>query len=180
MNNNELNPEVKPNPEVQPNEMQNMQPQQPVEGQNLQPELNQMNQQETKKQAFEKSQKMLKIDLLIIGIIYVIATIFTIITQISAIKILGDFEGIGYGKNGLIISAVIRGAQMIGMTVFVFIGYSLAKQGKKSAGVIGMVVGILMILTILSGDILDFVIGIALVINSNDYLKKIKENDIAI
>ena len=59
----------------------------------------------------------------------------------------------------------------IGFAVFLFIGYNLAKNGSKSAGTIGIIVGILMMLTIITGDIIDFLLGLFVVIHSYKYNK---------
>ena len=55
-----------------------------------------------------------------------------------------------------------------------FVGYYLANKGVKVAGTVGIVVGILMMLTILKADIVDFVLGLFVVIHSSKYNNSIK------
>lgn len=65
-------------------------------------------------------------------------------------------------------------------TIFLFIGWSMANDGKKSAGTIGIIVGILMILTILTGSVIDMLLGIFLLIRSIKYkifFKKYNKNN---
>ena len=59
----------------------------------------------------------------------------------------------------------------LGFAVFLFIGFILAKNGFKAAGIFGIVVGILMMLTIITGDIIDFLLGLFVVIHSYKYNK---------
>ena len=46
-----------------------------------------------------------------------------------------------------------------------------AKKGNKNAGIIGIIIGILMMLTILSADILDFLLGLFVLIHSIKYIE---------
>lgn len=55
-----------------------------------------------------------------------------------------------------------------------FVGYNYAKKGEKKAGTIGMVVSILMMLTIIGADILDFLLGLFVVLHSSKYNKLIQ------
>ena len=56
-------------------------------------------------------------------------------------------------------------------TIFLFLGYFLARSGSKAAGIVGMAVGILMTITILNGDLVDALLGIFIVFHSSKYLK---------
>ena len=58
--------------------------------------------------------------------------------------------------------------------ILLFLGFFLAKNGSKAAGTLGIIVGILMILTILTGDIIDFLLGIFVILHSSKYLKSFK------
>lgn len=95
---------------------------------------------------FEKAQKNLKNDMIVLFILELIILGFSI-----------------YSGNMNIFS--------IGFAIFLFIGYFLAKNGSKSAGTIGIIVGILMMLTIITGDIIDFLLGLFVVLHSSKYLK---------
>ena len=57
--------------------------------------------------------------------------------------------------------------------IALFVGYFSARQMKKSAGVIGIIVGILMMTAIITGDIIDFILGIFLLVHSFKYIKSI-------
>lgn len=59
--------------------------------------------------------------------------------------------------------------------VTLFIGYTYAKKGTKAAGTIGIVVGILMMLTILSMDIIDFLLGLFILLHSVKYNKLVEK-----
>ena len=65
---------------------------------------------------------------------------------------------------------MIRAGIQIGYTLLLFWGYAMAKQEKKSAGILGIVVGILMILTFFS-SIIDAILGLFLLIHSVRYNK---------
>ena len=54
--------------------------------------------------------------------------------------------------------------------VLLYYGRIESKKGTKRAGQIGLVTGCLMILTIIQFDIVDFMLGLFLVIHSNKYL----------
>ena len=58
--------------------------------------------------------------------------------------------------------------------IVLFIGYKKASNEEKTAGTIGMVVGILMMLTILMMDIPNFLLGLFVLIHSNKYNKLFK------
>lgn len=58
--------------------------------------------------------------------------------------------------------------------VLLYWGHLEAKKGNKSAGIVGVIFGILMILTILVGDLIDPLLGIFLVVHSSKYLKYFK------
>ncbi|MCI6931549.1 MAG: hypothetical protein MR765_00190 [Tenericutes bacterium] len=95
---------------------------------------------------FEKAQKNLKNDMIGLFFLELIILVFSI-----------------YTGNINIFS--------IGFAVFLFIGYNLAKNGSKSAGTIGIIVGILMMLTIITGDIIDFLLGLFVIMHSTKYNK---------
>ena len=96
----------------------------------------------------EKIIKNLKNDFLFLAIIQII---------ILAISLFVD-------NSILTISSIVYG-------ILLLVGYSSAKNIKKSAGSIGIFVGILMILTILTGNIIDLILGIFLVSHSVKYNK---------
>ncbi len=58
--------------------------------------------------------------------------------------------------------------------IFLFIGFILSKNGSKLAGMIGIIFGILMMLTILLGDMIDFLLGLLVVIHSIKYNKLVR------
>lgn len=58
--------------------------------------------------------------------------------------------------------------------ILLFVGYTFAKKGTKIAGTIGIIVGILMMLTILAGGEIDFLLGLFVVIHSSKYNKLIQ------
>ncbi len=94
---------------------------------------------------FEKAQKNLKNDMLVLLILHLIIFFFTLINK-------ADFFSLVYA-------------------VILFIGYNEAKKGNKNAGIIGIILGILMMLTILSADILDFLLGLFVLIHSVKYIE---------
>lgn len=59
--------------------------------------------------------------------------------------------------------------------VLLIIGYIYAKKGEKVAGTIGIIVGILMMLTILTVDVIDFVLGLFVLLHSLKFNKLIKK-----
>ena len=65
---------------------------------------------------------------------------------------------------------MIRFGIQIGYTLLLFWGYTIAKQEKKSAGILGIIIGILMILTVFS-SIIDALLGLFLLIHSIKYKK---------
>lgn len=95
---------------------------------------------------FEKAQKNLKNDMIVLFVLELIILGFSI-----------------YTENINIFS--------IGFAVFLFIWYILAKNGSKSAGIIGIIVGILMMLTIITDDIIDFLLGLFVIMHSAKYNK---------
>jgi len=99
---------------------------------------------------FSKAQKNLKNDMLFLGIIQVIIIVLSLIG--------GSFS----------ISNVLFAGALIA-------GYNSAIDGTKTAGTIGLIVGILMILTILLGDIIDCLLGIFLLSHSLKYNKLLKK-----
>ena len=103
--------------------------------------------------SFEKAQKNLKNDMLILFILELIILVLTILT------------------NAFNFFTII-------FAILLFVGYIYAKKGEKVAGTIGIIVGSLMMLTILTFDIVDFLLGLFVVIHSTKYIKlfKIKQN----
>lgn len=99
---------------------------------------------------FDKAQRNLKNDMIVLFVLELIILVFSICTG-----------------NINIFS--------IGFAVFLFIGYSLAKNCSKSAGTIGIIVGILMMLTIITGDIIDFLLGLFVVMHSSKYNKSFNQ-----
>ena len=91
---------------------------------------------------FEKAQKNLKNDMLVLFILDLIIFFFSLINKVN-------FFSLVYA-------------------VILFIGYNEAKKGNKNAGII---IGILMMLTILSADILDFLLGLFVLIHSVKYIE---------
>ena len=58
--------------------------------------------------------------------------------------------------------------------VVMLLGYNMAGQRKKEAGTIGIVIGILMVLTILKHDIVDCLLGVFLISHVFKYNKLFK------
>lgn len=98
---------------------------------------------------FEKAQKNLKNDMIVLFVLELIILGFSI-----------------YNGNINFFS--------IAFAVFLFLGYILSKNGSKSAGTIGIIFGILMMLTIIAGDIIDFLLGLFVVMHSSKYNKSFK------
>ena len=98
---------------------------------------------------FEKAQKNLKNDMLALFVLELIIFIFLII------------------NNSFNFLALI-------FAIMLFVGYLFAKKGQKTAGIIGIIVGILMMTTILSGDLIDFLLGLFVLIHSVKYNKLTK------
>lgn len=96
----------------------------------------------------EKSQKNLKNDMLFLFVIELILLVFN------------------FFKSG-VIAAIIN----LIFAALMYVGYVKAKEGQKVAGIIGMVTGILMMLTILNYDLLDFLLGLLVLIHSLKYNK---------
>lgn len=67
-------------------------------------------------------------------------------------------------------SVIIRAIMQIGYTLLLFLGYFLARGKKQSAGILGIVIGILMILTFFS-SIIDGILGIFLLTHAIKYNK---------
>lgn len=59
----------------------------------------------------------------------------------------------------------------IGFAVLLSVGYNLARKGSQSAGIIGIIVGVLMMITIVTGDIIDFLLGLFVLMHSLKYNK---------
>lgn len=98
---------------------------------------------------FEKAQKNLKNDMLVLFILELIILVFSLINR-------------SFNFFTLIFA------------VLLIIGYIYAKKGEKAAGTIGIIVGILMMLTILTVDIIDFVLGLFVLLHSLKFNKLIK------
>jgi len=98
-----------------------------------------------------KEQKNLKNDMLLLAIIYLVVTAFYLITTRSI--------------NVVIIKFIIY-------IISLFFGYMKAKNNEKVAGTIGLVIGILMMISILSLSLLDFLLGLFLFIHSLKYNKQ--------
>lgn len=104
--------------------------------------------------AFKKAQKNLQNDMIVLGILELLIFAGSIFLR-QYISTIMTFTSIGFA-------------------IVLLIGYDFAKKGKKSAGTIGMIVGVLMMLTIISGDIIDFLIGLFVVIHSSRYNETIE------
>ena len=100
---------------------------------------------------FKKAQKNLKNDMLILFILELLVFVFSIFSSLF----------------NLTFTSVI-------FAILLFVGYNYAKKGEKKAGTIGIVVGILMMLTIIGADILDFLLGLFVVLHSSKYNKLIQ------
>lgn len=98
---------------------------------------------------FEKAQKNLKNDMLVLFILELIFFVFSILSSSF------NFPTVIFA-------------------ILLFVGYNYAKKGVKTAGTIGIIVGILMMLTILSADIIDFLLGLFVVLHSSKYNKLIQ------
>ena len=88
---------------------------------------------------------------------------FQVLAILSLIVSIGIF--ILYKEDSNI---MIRFGIQIGYTLLLFWGYTMAKQEKKSAGILGIIIGILMILTVFS-SIIDALLGLFLLIHSIKY-----------
>lgn len=85
-----------------------------------------------------------------------------IVLFVLELIILG-FNVLNFSITGIIASAVIA--------ILLMAGYQKAKNREESAWVIGVVVGVLMMFTILLGDIIDFLLGLFVLIHSLKYKK---------
>ncbi len=94
---------------------------------------------------FEKAQKNLKNDMLVLFILELIIFFFSLTTKANFFT--------------LVYAAIL------------FIGYTEAKKGTKNAGIIGIIIGILMMFTILSADIIDFLLGLFILMHSIKYIE---------
>lgn len=103
---------------------------------------------------FEKAQKNLKHDVLTLFILDLLVIIFSLV-----------FPSVGNTVEFYDYFFV----------AFLFGFYICAKKGIKSAGIVGIIFGVLMMLTIFSRDILDFLVGLFLLIDSLKYIKSSKE-----
>ena len=90
---------------------------------------------------------------------------FLVLAILSLIVSIGIF--ILYKEDSNI---MIRFGIQIGYTLLLFWGYTIAKQEKKSAGILGIIIGILMILTVFS-SIIDALLGLFLLIHYIKYKK---------
>ena len=98
---------------------------------------------------FEKMRNNLKNDMIVLFILELIISVFSIIA------------------NNFSVFSII-------FAILLFVGYTFAKKGTKTAGTIGIIVGILMMLTILTRNIIDFLLGLFVVIHSLKYNKLIQ------
>ena len=101
---------------------------------------------------FEKAQRNLKNDMMVLFLLELIAFIISI-----CMKNINIF---------FLVYAALN-----------FLGYSLAKLGSKMASTIGFIIGVLMIITIINGSmgsIINFLLGIFVVIHSLKYNKSIQ------
>lgn len=96
----------------------------------------------------EKIRKNLQSDMIVLFILELIILVFNVVN---------------FSIVGIIASAVIA--------ILLMTGYQKAKNREESAWVIGVVVGILMMLTILLGDIIDFLLGLFVLTHSLKYKK---------
>ena len=90
---------------------------------------------------FEKAQKNLKNDMLLLGILTVIMAVFKFNTIFNAVY-----------------------------AILLFAGYFQAKKGTKAAGTIGYITGILMLIAIVQGNIIDALLGIFVISHSGKYI----------
>ena len=94
---------------------------------------------------FKKIQKQLINDLLILGILSLISAVYYLIAKLNFMNII--------------------------FTTLLFMGLYNAKKGNQIAGKIGIVSGVLMMLTILNFDIIDFILGFFVLKRSINYNK---------
>ncbi len=95
---------------------------------------------------FKKSKKNLKNDMLVLFIFEIIILVASIIVK-------------EYNSFTIIFSLLF------------FIGFLKAKDGKKIAGTIGIITGILMMLTIFTLDLIDVLLGLFVLLHSIKYNK---------
>ena len=105
---------------------------------------------------FQKAQKNLKNDMLVLFILEIIIFAFPLFG--SNYNIQNNYQNI----FSLIFS------------ILLFVGYNFAKKGSKNASTIGIIVGIFMMLTILYLDVIDFMLGLFVLIHSLKYKKELK------
>ena len=96
----------------------------------------------------EKIRKNLQSDMIVLFVLELIILIFNVVS---------------FNVIGIIASAVIA--------ILLMVGYQKAKNHEESAWGIGVVVGIFMMLTILLGDIIDFLLGLFVLLHSLKYKK---------
>lgn len=58
--------------------------------------------------------------------------------------------------------------------IFLLFEYNLVKKEEKIAGNIGIIIGVLMMLSIINYDLLDFLLGLFLFMHSNKYIKALE------
>lgn len=104
-----------------------------------------------KSETFILLQKRLKTDMLIV-------LIFQIINV-----------GLSFFENTLNIVIVIN-------LILVSFGYFESKKGTKSAGIIGIVIGILMLINILKFEIIDFMLGLFILIRAIKYTNEFSQS----
>ncbi len=99
---------------------------------------------------FKKLQKQLINDFLVLGILSLISAIYYLVTKSSFFNII--------------------------YTILLFVGFYYAKKGNNIAGKIGVITGILLLLTIINLDIIDFILGIFILNRSIKYNKHFPNN----
>lgn len=108
---------------------------------------------------FEKIKKSLKTFFLVLGIFQVITV------------------GLNIYNDGFELLTAIFGFTYIALYA---IGYVSAGKGEKSAGIIGIIMGCVLIATILVFDIIDPIIGIFLIIDAVKYNKLYKNKELVL
>lgn len=97
---------------------------------------------------FEKAQKNLKNDMIVLIVLQLII--------IGLSLYIGEFS-------------VFSIVNLVGL----FIVFVLSKKGSKLAGILGIFIGAFMMITIISGSIIDFLLGLFILLHSIRYNKSI-------
>lgn len=108
---------------------------------------------------FEKVKKYLKQDMITLFVLEILVIVLSLFTNLVQYK---------YYTVGIICC--------LAFAIVLFFGFLYAKNGEKIAGTIGIVVGVLMMLTIINNEGIDFLCGVIVFVHSIKYNKYFIEN----